>query len=277
MKRIPGCVVGTLRRENLKDLVMRRLSLLLPLSLAFVSPVEAARCTGSANCGACSNCSRCAYCKGGGTCGVCSSGFSPSRYTPDLPAPRLTARTTARTAARTTYRREARTGSNEGASQEAIANSRLQIARKLIDLGKKEAARGWLLKVIDANASPTTTEEARGLLANIEGRKKSPMTRSALGNQSRTPLAVVLNPSPVARSTTARYFAQTTATGSVRPHQLAGPIGVLESRDSVKLIGTASEVGPGADGLAEWTLVIRSSAVPGRFVIVDREFREVAK
>jgi FimV-like protein len=257
---------------------MRRLSLLFPLSLAFVSPVEAARCTGSANCGACSNCSRCAYCKGGGTCGVCSSGFSPSRYTPDLPAPRLTARTTARTAARTTYRREARTGSDEGAGQEAIANSRLQIARKLIDLGKKEAARGWLLKVIDANADPTITEEARGLLASIEGRKKSPMTRSALGNPARKPSpASVPSSGPLARSTTARYFAQTGATGSIRPHQLSGPIGVLESRESVRPIGTATEIGPGADGLAEWTLVIRGSAAPGRFVIVDREFREVTR
>jgi hypothetical protein len=256
---------------------MRKLSFLLPLSLAFVSPVEAS-CTGSANCRACTNCSRCAHCKGGGTCGACSSGSSPSTYTPDLPVPRLTARTTARTAARTTYREEARTGSSEGASQEAIANSRLQIAKKLIGLGNKEAARGWLVKVIDANASATTTEEARGLLASIEGRKKPPMTKSVLGNQAPTPSrASVPSLGPMARSATARYFAQTTTTGSVRPHQLSGPIGVLESRDGVRPIGTATEIGPGADGLAEWTLVIRGSAAPGRFVIADREFREVTK
>jgi endonuclease YncB( thermonuclease family) len=63
---------------------MRRLSLLLFVSVAFSAPVEAARCTGSANCRACTNCSRCAYCKGGGTCGVCASGRSASRPSPSI-------------------------------------------------------------------------------------------------------------------------------------------------------------------------------------------------
>jgi FimV-like protein len=256
---------------------MRRLSLLLPLFLAFVSPAQAA-CTGGADCRSCTNCSRCAHCKGGGTCGVCSPGSSPSSYIPDLPAPRLTARTAARTAARTTYREEARTGSDQGSSQKEVATSRLQIARKLIDLGKKEAARGWLLKVIEANVDPKTTEEARGLLAGIEGQKKSPTMRSILGNQARKPSpASVPSPGLIARSTTARYFAQTTVTGSIHPHQLSGPIGVLESRDGVSLIGTATEAGAGTHGLAEWTLIIRSSAVSGHFVIVNREFQEVPR
>lgn len=38
------------------------------------------RCTGSASCTVCRNCSRCAHCSSGGSCGVCSGGYS---RTPD--------------------------------------------------------------------------------------------------------------------------------------------------------------------------------------------------
>ena len=213
---------------------------------------------------------------GGGSAGMFMD--SGSNYTPDLPAPRRKARTTARTAARTEYRGEAKPGTAGGTSPEAIANSRLQMARNLIGLGKTEAARGWLLKVVEADASATTAEEARRLLADIEGRKGPSKTKSALGVQSRaTPSASIPNPGPVARSALPRYFAQTTTNGSIRYRQLSGPIGVLESRDGVSPIGTASEDGSNAGGLARWRLVVHGTAAPGRFVITDREFKEDAK
>jgi len=61
--------------------------------------------------------------------------------------------------------------------------------------------------------------------------------------------------------------------GPVRYHELPGAIGVLEAPDRHMPIGMAFEVGRTADGLAVWRLVIDGDDIPGRWVIVDREFR----
>jgi hypothetical protein len=57
---------------------MRRILLLLTMTVGFVTvpPMDrvayAATCTGAASCKACSNCKYCGYCaKRGGKCGVC--------------------------------------------------------------------------------------------------------------------------------------------------------------------------------------------------------------
>ena len=52
---------------------------------------------------------------------------------------------------------------------------------------------------------------------------------------------------------------------------------VLGSPDNPTPIGTAYEIGSDDQGLAEWTLNVRNVPVPGRFVIVDREFWLIGK
>jgi hypothetical protein len=49
-------------------------------------------------------------------------------------------------------------------------------------------------------------------------------------------------------------------------------IGVLEAPDRPMPIGTALVVGRDAAGIALWELVVHDEVVPGRWIVVDREF-----
>jgi hypothetical protein len=49
-------------------------------------------------------------------------------------------------------------------------------------------------------------------------------------------------------------------------------IGVLEALDQPMPIGVAISVGRDAAGCALWELVVHDAVVPGRWVVIDREF-----
>ena len=71
------------------------------------------------------------------------------------------------------------------------------------------------------------------------------------------------------------YFTNASGPGPVRYGQLPGSIGVLEAPDKPMPIGMALQIGRTEGGLAVWQLTIDGADVPGRWVIVDREFRPV--
>ena len=52
-------------------------------------------------------------------------------------------------------------------------------------------------------------------------------------------------------------------------------IGVLGALDQPMPIGTATCVGRDAAGCVLWELVIHDEIVPGRWIVIDREFRPV--
>jgi hypothetical protein len=74
-----------------------------------------------------------------------------------------------------------------------------------------------------------------------------------------------------------RYFAHISAVGPVRSRQFPFAIGVLESPDKPMPIGMAFGVGRTDNGLALWQLVVHGEDVPGRWVIVNRKFRQVER
>jgi hypothetical protein len=49
-------------------------------------------------------------------------------------------------------------------------------------------------------------------------------------------------------------------------------IGVLESRDADIPVGRALGCGFGWDGVALWRLIVHNVAVPGKWIVVGREF-----
>ncbi len=69
------------------------------------------------------------------------------------------------------------------------------------------------------------------------------------------------------------YFAYISAAGPIRYGQVPGSIGVLEALDRFMPIGEASRRTHNENGLAVWTLRIGKQEIPGRWIIVDREFR----
>jgi hypothetical protein len=73
-----------------------------------------------------------------------------------------------------------------------------------------------------------------------------------------------------------RYF---TNAGPNRGSVLKGPvpvaIDVLEALDKPVPIGMALCTGRDATGVAVWRLVVHNAMVPGRWIVVDREFRPV--
>jgi hypothetical protein len=69
------------------------------------------------------------------------------------------------------------------------------------------------------------------------------------------------------------YFAHISAAGPIRYGQFPFSIGVLEARDKPMPIGMAPEVNRTEDGLALWKPTVHGVEVPGRWVIVDREFK----
>jgi hypothetical protein len=72
-----------------------------------------------------------------------------------------------------------------------------------------------------------------------------------------------------------RDFAHISGAGPVRYGRFPGSIEVLDSPDHPMPIGTAYEAGWTEDGLPVWRLAIEGDDLPGRWVIVDREFRPV--
>jgi hypothetical protein len=70
-------------------------------------------------------------------------------------------------------------------------------------------------------------------------------------------------------------FTNASASGPVRYGQLPGSIGVLEDPDKPMPIGMANCTGWDPAGLAVWKLTVHDADVPGRWIIVDREFRPV--
>jgi len=70
-----------------------------------------------------------------------------------------------------------------------------------------------------------------------------------------------------------RYFAHISHQGKIRYGDVPGSIGVLEALDKFMPIGEAHCVTWDENGLAEWTLRIGKEEIPGRWIIVDREFR----
>ena len=75
---------------------------------------------------------------------------------------------------------------------------------------------------------------------------------------------------------TTGYFAHVNATGPIRYSQVPGSIGVLDAPDKPMPIGMANCAGWDPAGLAVWHLTVEGNDVPGRWIIVDREFRLVA-
>ncbi len=71
------------------------------------------------------------------------------------------------------------------------------------------------------------------------------------------------------------YYAHVSEKGPVKYGQVPGSIGVLEAPDKPMPIGEAHCLTWDEKGLAVWTLRIGKEEIPGRWVIVDREFRPV--
>ncbi len=72
-----------------------------------------------------------------------------------------------------------------------------------------------------------------------------------------------------------RYFAHISQKGKIRYDAVPGSIGVLEALDKFMPIGEASCRTHDENGLAVWTHRIGKEEIPGRWVIVDREFKPV--
>jgi hypothetical protein len=71
-----------------------------------------------------------------------------------------------------------------------------------------------------------------------------------------------------------RYFANAgPERGPLLRDATPSAIGVLETLDQPMPIGLALRVGVDAAGRAVWELVIDDALVPGRWVVIDREFQ----
>jgi hypothetical protein len=71
-----------------------------------------------------------------------------------------------------------------------------------------------------------------------------------------------------------RYFANAgPVRGPLRYGATPEAIGVLEALDKPMPIGMALAVGVDATGRAVWALTIDGDDLPGRWVVVDREFQ----
>ncbi len=53
-------------------------------------------------------------------------------------------------------------------------------------------------------------------------------------------------------------------------------IGVREVRDGPPIVGSAYCVDRDAGGVAVWRLIIRGAELPGRWIVIDRQFRPAA-
>jgi hypothetical protein len=245
----------------------------------------------------------------GGVFGPSEPSVDWGSLTDPLMAPLPMARRSARRSARAAYRAEARESANgsgpdrvnsgESADEVARSKSGISTAKNLIKLGKFEEARGWLIKVIEMKTSVAIVQEARKLLGDVErrtGRTSSmppsgerysgspegddPRSKSPkLPTSGKTARAVLEADDPQSGSTATanptRYFAQISLMGPIRYRQITTSINVLGASDSTGPIGMALQSGSTDDGQAIWGLIVRGSAVPGRFILVDREFRRL--
>jgi hypothetical protein len=71
------------------------------------------------------------------------------------------------------------------------------------------------------------------------------------------------------------YFTDASMTGRVKYGWLPRVIGVFDSPVRLLMIGTSEEVGLTGDGLAIWSLTVRGTRIPGRFIIIDGKFVEL--
>ncbi len=78
---------------------------------------------------------------------------------------------------------------------------------------------------------------------------------------------------PLVYAEMSRHFAHISQKGPVRYGDVPGSIGVLEALDKFMPIGEASCRTHDENGLAVWTLRIGKEEIPGRWIIVEREFR----
>jgi hypothetical protein len=73
-----------------------------------------------------------------------------------------------------------------------------------------------------------------------------------------------------------RYFANVGPDrGPLLYGTVPGAIGVLEALDQPMPVGLAVRVGRDTAGCALWELVVHDAVVPGRWVVIDREFHPV--
>jgi hypothetical protein len=77
--------------------------------------------------------------------------------------------------------------------------------------------------------------------------------------------------------TMTKYYTNASRSGSVMDGQLASPIAVIGSPTGGLPIGTALAVGHTWEHLAVWRLHVGTDDLPGKFVIQDGEFVEVAQ
>jgi hypothetical protein len=71
-----------------------------------------------------------------------------------------------------------------------------------------------------------------------------------------------------------RYFANVGPDrGPVHYGTVPGAIGVIEALDKPMPIGMALCVGVDTLSRAQWELVVHDAIVPGRWIVVDREFK----
>ena len=69
------------------------------------------------------------------------------------------------------------------------------------------------------------------------------------------------------------YFAHISVDGPVKHWQLPNSISVIAAPDSLESVGIAICRGWDSAGLAWWELTVHDNALPGLWVLIDREFR----
>jgi hypothetical protein len=74
-----------------------------------------------------------------------------------------------------------------------------------------------------------------------------------------------------------RFFASVgPLVGPVRHDDTPSIIDVFEALDAIMPVGIAVGAGRDADGVAVWRLTVHGDVVPGRWVILNREFRSLS-
>jgi hypothetical protein len=73
----------------------------------------------------------------------------------------------------------------------------------------------------------------------------------------------------------ATYYARVHCKGTAKYGELSNAFGVHDSPAPCLPVGVGFEVGRTEEGLALFRLTVRNVGVPGRFILVDGEFRPV--
>jgi hypothetical protein len=69
------------------------------------------------------------------------------------------------------------------------------------------------------------------------------------------------------------YYANLSVNGPVKYRRVIGSIGVLAEPDNHMLIGMVKCTTMDENGLAVFVLKVRGKELPGRWVIIDRQFK----